>query len=103
IPKRANGIPAPAHAPGTFVPGLHSGPATVLGRAGLCDPAALRHGNGGGYVSSRHNAARAGAEAVESRLCAAFAEAEGRPLRRESEPLAALLPVSGDPQTLACG
>src|SRR3970040_529759 len=43
-------------------------------------------------------APRARAEAMECRLRAALAPAEGRPLRRESEPLAALLPVPGAPE-----
>ncbi len=42
-----------------------------------------------------------GPRAVERRLCAAVAPAEGRPLRREPEPAAALLPVPGDPEAVA--
>jgi glycyl-tRNA synthetase alpha chain len=38
---------------------------------------------------------------VESGLCAAVAAADRRPLRREPEPAAALLPVPGDPEALA--
>src|SRR6201999_1702447 len=79
------------HAPGTLVPGLHPRAAAVLGRAGLRDPAALRHGNGGGYVPSGDDIARTGAEAVEGRLCAAVAQAEGWPLRRKPQSPAALL------------
>jgi hypothetical protein len=37
---------------------------------------------------------------VEGRLCAALAPSQGRPLRREPEPAAALLPVPGDPQAV---
>ena len=39
-----------------------------------------------------------GPRALERRLRAALAPAEGRPLRREPEPAAALLPVPGDPE-----
>ena len=42
-----------------------------------------------------------GPEALERRLCAALAPAEGRPLRREPQPAAALLPVPGDPEAVA--
>ena len=42
-----------------------------------------------------------GPKPLERRLCAALAPAEGRPLRREPEPAAALLPVPGDPEAVA--
>src|SRR5260370_36488932 len=64
-----------SYAPGTLVPGFYSCPAAVLGRSGLRDPAALRHGNGRGHVSSGDDAACAGAEAMECRLSAAVAPA----------------------------
>lgn len=38
---------------------------------------------------------RAGTRTVESGLCTAVAAAKGRPLWRQSEPLAALLPIPG--------
>ena len=57
-------------------------------------------------VGRRHlppgdHAARARAEAVERGLCAAVAPAEGRPLWREPQPAAALLPVPGDPEAVS--
>src|ERR1700734_2881678 len=88
-----DGLTAPAYAPGTLVPGLHSGSAAVLGGSGLRDPAALRHGNGRRHLSSGDDVARVGAKALEGRLCAAVAPAERWPLRRKSQPAAALLPV----------
>ena len=91
------------YAPGTLVPGLYPHAAALLGRSGLRDPAALRHGNRRRHLSSGDDAARARAEAVEGRLCAAVAPAEGRPLRRKPQPAAALLPVPGDPQAVAAG
>src|SRR5215813_8794579 len=69
--------PSRAHASRALVPGPDSGAAAVLGRPGLHHPAALRHGGGGGHVSPGHHAARARAEAVERRLRAAVAPAEG--------------------------
>src|SRR3954454_7663214 len=96
-----DGFAAFAYAPGTFVPGLHPRLATVLGRTGLRDPAALRYGNGRRDLPSCDDAARARAEALERRLCAALAPAEGRALRRKPEPAAALLPVPGDPEAFA--
>ena len=42
-----------------------------------------------------------GPEALERLLRAAFAPAQGRPLRREPEPAAALLPVPGDHEAVA--
>ena len=44
-----------------------------------------------------------GPKPLERGLCAAVAPAQGRPLRRESQPAAALLPVSGDPEAVAAG
>ena len=92
---------AAAHAPGTLVPGAHPGAAALLGGLGLRHPAALRHGGGRRHLSPGDDLARARAEAVERRLCAAVAPAEGRPLRREPEPPAALLSVPGDPEAVA--
>ena len=42
-----------------------------------------------------------GPEAVEGGLCPALAPSQGRPLRREPQPAAALLPVPGDPEAVA--
>src|SRR5882672_917712 len=97
----ADGRIACPYAPGTFVPGLHSRSAAVLGRSGLRDPAALRHGNGRRHLSSGDDVARARAEAVECGLCAALAKAQGWPLRRKSQSAAALLPVPGDHEAVA--
>src|SRR3981189_3414964 len=98
-----DGLHTRPHAPGTLVPGLHSCSAAVLGRSGLLDPAAVRYGDGSGHFSSRNHAARARAETVEGRLCAAFAPADGRPLWRKSKSAAALLSVPGDHQAVAAG
>ena len=56
---------------------------------------------GAGTFHPATTLARARAEALERGLCAAFAPAEGRPLRREPQPAAALLPVPGDPEAVA--
>src|SRR5665213_1078154 len=70
-----DGLTAPAHAPGTLVPGFYPGAAAVLGRCRLRHPAALRHGNGRRHLPSGHDLARAGAKTLEGRLCAALAPA----------------------------
>ena len=85
------------------VPGPDPGAAAVLGRAGLRDPAALRHGGGRRHLPSGHHLARARPQALERGLRAALAPAQGRPLRREPEPAAALLPVPGDHEAVAGG
>src|SRR5206468_12617790 len=87
-----------AHAPGTLVPGIDPDAAALLGGLRLRDPAALRHGSRRRHLSPRHHTARAGSEALERGLCATLAAAKGWPLRRESQPAAALLPVPGDPE-----
>src|SRR5205823_6102982 len=84
-----------------LVSGADPDAAAPLGGPWVRGAAALRHGDGGGHLSSRDNAARTRAQALECCLRATLAAAEGRPLRREPEPAAALLPVPGDPQTLA--
>ena len=85
------------------VPGPDPGAAAVLGRAGLRDPAALRHGGGRRHVPPGHHLARARPQALERGLRAALAPAQGRPLRREPQPAAALLPVPGDHEAVAGG
>src|SRR5580698_732177 len=90
-----------AYAPGTLVPGIDPDAAALLGGLRLRDPAALRHGSRRRHLSSRHDVARARPEAVGCGLCAAVAAAQGWPLRREPEPVAALLPVPGHPETVA--
>src|ERR1700704_5093776 len=97
----ADGRLACPYAPGTLVPGLQSRAAAVLGRSGLRDPATLRHGNGRRHLSPGDDLARARAKAMERGLCAALAPAEGWPLRRKSQPAAALLPVPGDHEAVA--
>ena len=72
-------------------------------RAGLRAAAALRHGSGRGHVAHGDVPARARSRAVARRVRAAVAPPEGRPLRRESEPHAALLPVPGRAEALAAG
>ena len=56
---------------------------------------------GAGHLPHRHLPARARPGAVARRLRAAVAPPQGRPLRREPEPAAALLPVPGGPEALA--
>ena len=56
---------------------------------------------GAGTFHPATTLARARAKALERGLCAALAPAQGRPLRRESEPDAALLPVPGDHEAVA--
>src|SRR5947207_8132488 len=92
-----------AYAPGTLVPGTDPDATALLGGLRLRDPAALRHGGRRRHLPSRHHAARARAETVERGLCATVAPPQGRPLRRKSQPAAALLPVPGDPETVAAG
>ena len=70
-------------------------------RAGLRAAAALRHGGRRGHVAHGDLPARARPRAVARRLRAAVAPPEGRPLRREPEPDAALLPVPGGAEALA--
>ena len=79
-----------------LVPGPDPGPAAVLGRAGLRDPAALRHGGRRRHLPPGDHAARARPRALERRLRPALAPPHRRPLRREPQPAAALLPVPGD-------
>jgi glycyl-tRNA synthetase alpha chain len=66
-----------------------------------CVAATLRHGGRRGTSHTATFLARAGAGAVARGLRAAVAPPEGWPLRRESQPHAALLPVSGRVETLA--
>src|SRR6218665_2857284 len=94
-------LSARPYGPPEFVPGTYPDAAALLGRAGLRDPAALRHADGRRYVPHREEAGRAWPQALEGRLCAALAPAQGRPLRREPQPAAALLPVPGDPEAVA--
>src|ERR1700681_1321407 len=89
------------YASGALVPGIDPGAAALLGGLRLRDPAALRHGGRRRHLPSRDDVAPARAKTLERGLCAALAPAEGRPLRREPEPPAALLSVPGDPQAVA--
>ena len=99
--KEAKGTARPAA--DRVVPGPDPGAAAVLGRAGLRDPAALRHGGGRRHLPPGHHLARARPQALERGLRAALAPAQGRPLRREPQPAAALLPVPGDHEAVAGG
>ena len=64
---------------------------------------ALRHGSGRRHLSSRHFPARDRPRAVGGRAPAILATTEGRSLRRQPQPLAALLPVPGRDEALATG
>ncbi len=79
----------------------HPHAAGLLGPAGLRAAAALRHGSRRRHLPHRDLPARARARALARGLRAALAPPEGRPLRREPEPAAALLPVPGGAQALA--
>ena len=68
---------------------------------GLRHPAALRHGGRRRHLPPGHHAALARPRALVRRLRPALAPPDRRPLRRQPEPLAALLPVPGHHQTLA--
>src|SRR3954452_22736944 len=92
---------APQSRPETLLPGADPDAAALLGEPGLHDPAALRHADGRRHVSYRYNAAGVGSEILERRLRPAVAPPQGRPLRREPQPAAALLPVPGDPEAVA--
>src|ERR1700687_2250831 len=98
-----DGFSTSAPAPGTLVPGTDPGAAALLGGLRLCDPAALRHGSRRGHLSPGDDVARARPETLERGLCAALAAAQGWPLRRKSQPAAALLPVPGDSEAVAAG
>src|SRR4051812_15795309 len=84
--------------PDAFLPGPDPDAPELLGGRGLRHPAALRHGDGGRHVSSRDDAAAAGAPARGGGLGAALAAAKGGALRRNPDPLPALFPVPGHPQ-----
>src|SRR3954470_18316311 len=68
-------------------------PPRLLERPGLPHPPALRRRDGGGHLPPRHRASKPRPRPVESRLRPALPPPHRRPLRRESEPAPALLPV----------
>ena len=68
---------------------------------GLRRAAALRQRGGRGHVPHGHDAALARARRVAVRLRAALPPSHRRPLRREPQPHAALLPVPGHPEAFA--
>src|SRR5258706_13398289 len=82
-------------------------PATGPDAAGLLGPTrlrhspAVRHGGGRGNIAHGDLSALPRPRAVARRVRATVAPAEGRPLWREPEPPAALLPVPGRAQALA--
>ena len=88
----------PRAPPDADLPANHPEAAVLLGRAGLRAAAALRHGSRRRHLAHRHLPARARPRALEGRLRAAQPPPQGRPLRREPEPPAALLPVPGGAQ-----
>ena len=101
IPTPAPDAPCDDFRASPRLSGPDPAPARLLGRAGLRDPAALRHGGRRRHLPPRHHAAGAGAEALGRRLRPALAPPDRRALRREPQPPAALLPVPGADQTLA--
>src|SRR5690606_16474800 len=77
------------------LPGTHPAPQRLLGGAGLrADPAA-GPGSGRGHLPPGHLPARDRPGTVGRGLRAALPAAHRRPLRREPQPAAALLPVPG--------
>ena len=92
---------ARARATDAQLPATHPQAAGLLGRAGLRAAAALRHGSRRRHQPHRHLPARARPRALEGGLRAAQPPAQGRPLRRQPEPPAALLPVPGGAQARA--
>src|SRR5690348_13388797 len=77
------------------LPGPDPHAPSLLGRAGLRDPAAIRHGDGGGDIPPRDRAALAWARTMARRLCPTVPATDRRALRREPEPPWTLLPISG--------
>jgi hypothetical protein len=67
--------------------------------ARCCSPTTSKVGAGTFHTATFLRAL--GPRAVEGRLCAALAPPQGRPLRREPEPPAALLPVPGGAEAVA--
>src|SRR5690606_7692372 len=98
------GLPAPAddhgrsprrrHCPADL-PAADPAPERLLGGAGLRADPATRPGGRCRHLPSGHLPALARAGAMECRLRAALPPSDRRPLRREPQPPAALLPVPG--------
>src|SRR5690606_32731964 len=87
---RGPGPPRHAHIPTTdFI-----APA-ILGSPGVCPAAALRHGSRGRHLAHRHVPARHRPGTLARGLRPTLAPPQGRALRREPQPAAALLPVPG--------
>src|SRR6185369_6400663 len=89
-----------------FAPAHDPRARAVLGRARVRDPAALPLRGGRGHVQSGHVPALARAGAMARRLRGAVPPSERRPLRREPEPLPAVLPIPGAAEARAgrrCG
>src|SRR5437763_8715562 len=91
-----------AHAQKTAdISGTHSQAAKLLGRAWVRAAAALRSGSGRRHDGAGNVSARAGTEAVPSRLCAALAPPGGRALWRESKSAVQAHAVAGHPEAAA--
>ncbi|VWX60904.1 hypothetical protein VARIO8X_40007 [Burkholderiales bacterium 8X] len=80
------------------LPADHPHLAELLGRAGLRAPAALRHGGGCRHFPYGHLPAGPRPRALEGRVRAAEPPPQGRPIRREPQSAAALLPIPGGAQ-----
>ncbi|VFT29378.1 Uncharacterised protein [Pseudomonas aeruginosa] len=88
----------PDYARRAHLPRPDSRPAELLGRAGLRGAAALRHGSGRRHLPHRDFPPRHRPGDLERRLRPAEPPSHRRPLWREPQPPAALLPVPGGPQ-----
>src|SRR5690606_23222595 len=82
------------------LPGPDPAPQRLLGQAWLRAHPAAGPGGGRGYLPPGHVPARDRPGAVERRLRAALPPPHRRPLRREPQPPAALLPVPGGDEAL---
>ena len=86
-----------------YVPGHDPRARAVLGRSRLHRDAALRLRGRGRHLPHRHHAAQPRPQRLAYLLPAALPPPRGRPLRREPQPNAALLPVPGHPEALPGG
>src|SRR3954452_10402333 len=77
------------------LPGPDTDAPSLLGRPWLRHSSALRHGDGRRDLSPCYRTSRIRSEFLESRLRATLPSADRRSLRREPEPIRALLPIPG--------